>query len=109
MNHYLELLREQLTPAAAADLLAAAHVSDPRAAVHRLQSISRDPTTQEALANFLPALLPAVANAANPDAALVSFERFALSAAQPAELFACLLYTSPSPRDRTRSRMPSSA
>ena len=23
--------------------------------------------------------------------------------------FACLLYTSPSPRDRTRSRMPSSA
>ena len=26
-----------------------------------------------------------------------------------AELCACLLYTSPSPRDRTRSRMPSSA
>ena len=25
------------------------------------------------------------------------------------EMFACLLYTSPSPRDRTRSRMPSSA
>ena len=25
------------------------------------------------------------------------------------ELFRCLLYTSPSPRDRTRSRMPSSA
>jgi glutamate-ammonia-ligase adenylyltransferase len=90
MNHYLEMLREQLTPAAAADLLATAHVSDPRAAVHRLQSISRDPTTQEALANFLPTLLPAVANAANPDAALVSFERFALSAAQPAELFAFL-------------------
>ena len=28
---------------------------------------------------------------------------------QPAMLYACLLYTSPSPRDRTRSRMPSSA
>ena len=28
---------------------------------------------------------------------------------QHAELNACLLYTSPSPRDRTRSRMPSSA
>ena len=27
----------------------------------------------------------------------------------PAQLRACLLYTSPSPRDRTRSRMPSSA
>ena len=26
-----------------------------------------------------------------------------------AEAFRCLLYTSPSPRDRTRSRMPSSA
>ena len=26
-----------------------------------------------------------------------------------AELYDCLLYTSPSPRDRTRSRMPSSA
>ena len=26
-----------------------------------------------------------------------------------AEAYACLLYTSPSPRDRTRSRMPSSA
>ena len=25
------------------------------------------------------------------------------------EIYACLLYTSPSPRDRTRSRMPSSA
>ena len=25
------------------------------------------------------------------------------------ETYACLLYTSPSPRDRTRSRMPSSA
>ena len=28
---------------------------------------------------------------------------------QPSEPVACLLYTSPSPRDRTRSRMPSSA
>ena len=28
---------------------------------------------------------------------------------QPASPESCLLYTSPSPRDRTRSRMPSSA
>ena len=27
----------------------------------------------------------------------------------PGEFYVCLLYTSPSPRDRTRSRMPSSA
>ena len=30
-------------------------------------------------------------------------------AARVAEDYPCLLYTSPSPRDRTRSRMPSSA
>ena len=29
--------------------------------------------------------------------------------AAPAMIVGCLLYTSPSPRDRTRSRMPSSA
>ena len=28
---------------------------------------------------------------------------------EEAAVYACLLYTSPSPRDRTRSRMPSSA
>ena len=28
---------------------------------------------------------------------------------EPAQVYHCLLYTSPSPRDRTRSRMPSSA
>ena len=40
----------------------------------------------------------------------VTPERIAIVAAQPAGLFyGCLLYTSPSPRDRTRSRMPSSA
>ena len=28
---------------------------------------------------------------------------------EPSDFYDCLLYTSPSPRDRTRSRMPSSA
>ena len=32
-----------------------------------------------------------------------------MSPAEIAQLMPCLLYTSPSPRDRTRSRMPSSA
>ena len=35
--------------------------------------------------------------------------QLAESRAAKAEARACLLYTSPSPRDRTRSRMPSSA
>ena len=32
-----------------------------------------------------------------------------LSTCNRLEIYTCLLYTSPSPRDRTRSRMPSSA
>ena len=41
--------------------------------------------------------------------AFVGRRRAALAAAAAAAASACLLYTSPSPRDRTRSRMPSSA
>ena len=44
-----------------------------------------------------PAAAAAVTEAAGPEAPLVSDAK------------TCLLYTSPSPRDRTRSRMPSSA
>ena len=95
MNPYLELLRAQLTPATAADLLTAAQVTDPHAAVRRLQGISQDALTQEALAACLVVVLPAVAGAASPTAALVSFERFARSAAQPADLF---LYLAANPR-----------
>ena len=87
MNPYLDLLAGQLTPAAAAELLTAAAVSDPDAAARRLQDISHDPAVQEALAACLAVVLPAVASAASPTAALVSFERFARSAAQPADLF----------------------
>ena len=39
---------------------------------------------------------------------LTDFENL-LEAGDPAIYACCLLYTSPSPRDRTRSRMPSSA
>ena len=39
----------------------------------------------------------------------VFMKRFELSEDFQAKLTVCLLYTSPSPRDRTRSRMPSSA
>ena len=35
--------------------------------------------------------------------------RIILVNSNPATIMTCLLYTSPSPRDRTRSRMPSSA
>ena len=36
-------------------------------------------------------------------------EGYARSSGKPGVVLVCLLYTSPSPRDRTRSRMPSSA
>ena len=36
-------------------------------------------------------------------------KRMNLSSSEIRKLITCLLYTSPSPRDRTRSRMPSSA
>ena len=39
----------------------------------------------------------------------MGFGKCRLSLAVPASFKYCLLYTSPSPRDRTRSRMPSSA
>ena len=38
-----------------------------------------------------------------------SKDQLAQVAAQQTDIQSCLLYTSPSPRDRTRSRMPSSA
>ena len=43
------------------------------------------------------------------EALLLLFEILGLVFVLLAVLLACLLYTSPSPRDRTRSRMPSSA
>ena len=39
----------------------------------------------------------------------VNYGDYALSVETVEKLLNCLLYTSPSPRDRTRSRMPSSA
>ena len=46
----------------------------------------------------------------DPDAAPPEFETPSLEAGSTVSPFdTCLLYTSPSPRDRTRSRMPSSA
>ena len=46
----------------------------------------------------------------SPDGAVIVEVRLTISGCpMRAEIKNCLLYTSPSPRDRTRSRMPSSA
>ena len=53
--------------------------------------------------------LLAIANEAGVELELEDFNRIAARVPHIADMKPCLLYTSPSPRDRTRSRMPSSA
>ena len=77
----------------------AALVADPEASQRR----PRDSVRVGALEQLVPGLLVEAAQAPLvPPAAVV--ERDA-----PDEVLPCLLYTSPSPRDRQKSRMPSSA
>ena len=45
----------------------------------------------------------------NPKKTWVGLAHYQAVLSDPEFLWVCLLYTSPSPRDRTRSRMPSSA
>src|SRR5665811_1021358 len=61
-------------------------------------------TSDSALPSRVRAII-LVSDVNKPTARAVAFAR----AMRPTTLEACLLYTSPSPRDRTRSRMPSSA
>ena len=67
-------------------------------------------TAQAAAPALQSAGLAAIIPAALPDADLaLAPNAYRLFAGDDALAQACLLYTSPSPRDRTRSRMPSSA
>lgn len=84
---YLALLNGQLDDATVQALLAAAGFADWHAAQRWLQQISDDTATRAALATCVPHLLTALATAASPDAALISFERFARATATPRELF----------------------
>ena len=52
--------------------------------------------------------LPALSNEGGLAAYLAQIKKFPMLAAEEEYMF-CLLYTSPSPRDKCRSRMPSSA
>ena len=55
------------------------------------------------------ALLVGLLAGGRSPAELMFTERHPERATHLEQLYGCLLYTSPSPRDRTRSRMPSSA
>ena len=61
------------------------------------------------LDTWAPDLLSSLTHIADRDTTVLTrFDHFHMMAAGP-DCKICLLYTSPSPRDRTRSRMPSSA
>ena len=68
-----------------------------------------DPAEVARLARIEPARLAAIEGGANLSAAELVALADALGVSPATLLGTCLLYTSPSPRDRTRSRMPSSA
>jgi glutamate-ammonia-ligase adenylyltransferase len=73
------LLREQLSDEEVCSLLTPIGFTDWRAADRCLQRIANDPYIRLALADCLPDLFMALANAANPDHTVVSFERFTQS------------------------------
>ena len=55
----------------------------------------------------IPVIIGGIHPTVRPDEVAPHADAVAVGEAEP--IWACLLYTSPSPRDRTRSRMPSSA
>jgi glutamate-ammonia-ligase adenylyltransferase len=61
--------------------------ADWQAAYRCLQRIAKEPPMQQALADSLPQLLLALADTANPDQVLVSFERFVYNSTNQFELF----------------------
>lgn len=70
------VLASQLPEADARSFLSAAGFSDWRLAHCRLREIAVDEASRAALADVLPMLLVALADAATPDASLLNFERY---------------------------------
>ena len=78
---------------------------------HPLRRIGRDPTAFEAFyRDNVEAVQRFIARRVDDPhlAADLTADVF-LAVIEASDTYRCLLYTSPSPRDRTRSRMPSSA
>jgi len=70
------MMMEELWGEETRRLLASIEFADRRAIHHRLQRMADDAQTRSALADCLPELLLALADAAHPDQALVNLERF---------------------------------
>jgi glutamate-ammonia-ligase adenylyltransferase len=92
----LILQNEQLPPEQLQNLLTPVGFIDWEAAYKNLKKIAAaSPQSRTALARGLPALLQALANVASPNRVLISFERFVLGDADPAQL---LTYLANNPR-----------
>ena len=72
-------------------------------------SIAHGHVIDASLGYFINPLLNVVLGVLLLGERLNTAQKFAVGLAAVGVLYLCLLYTSPSPRDRTRSRMPSSA
>ncbi|MFN0053833.1 MAG: glutamine synthetase adenylyltransferase [Planctomycetales bacterium] len=87
-------LQDTLDPAVPLDdalfRLAPVGFSDPRAALQRLRGLPQDDVGRDCLTRTLPALLLALSETAQPDHALMNFERFAQSVPDRNVLFAAL-------------------
>lgn len=75
---------------AAARLLAPIGFGDPAGALSRLRALGRGEDERTALQSCLPAVLYALADAADPDASLLNFSRYVQGATDRAALFAAL-------------------
>jgi glutamate-ammonia-ligase adenylyltransferase len=88
-NHHLP---EKLSDGEIRALLSPAEFVDPRQAHRCLLRIAADPESQQALLDGLPALLLALANAANPDRVLVNLERLVDNAPDRVEIMRYLAH-----------------
>lgn len=84
---YLALLQDELDDEEVYTLLNAVGFADRESAQRSLGRIARHPQMRAALAGCLPNVLTALEDAADPDRALVDFERFVQSVSNPFELF----------------------
>ncbi|HYN89460.1 MAG TPA: ACT domain-containing protein, partial [Ardenticatenaceae bacterium] len=87
---YDRLLGDALSQDEAHAVLASIGFADWNAAYRSLRRLAADDELRPAMAACLPPLLAALSHAANPDRALVSFERFVRADADPAALLSDL-------------------
>ncbi|WP_166822633.1 [protein-PII] uridylyltransferase family protein [Thalassoroseus pseudoceratinae] len=87
---HLLLTPGSLDDAEALELLSNVSFADAEQALKRIQGLPTSPTSRDALAASLPALLIALSDAVMPDGSLVNFERFVRSVADQPDILECL-------------------